>query len=95
MMTELHILEQEADRLLDALTECPDETTEVWGAAETWPSWCDDFVVALGRALVPDELLPDDPDWIPVTDAATLLELRQVERTPWQDFLAGFAEVSQ
>jgi hypothetical protein len=56
-----------------------DEADPDYGPAESWGLWADRDVYELGPGL-------------PLTDAEDLALLRQVERTPWQDFLAAPAE---
>jgi hypothetical protein len=84
MLPEIH--DPILDLLIDALAELPEPGEQVYSSAEEWPSWTD-LTVGIGRALIPDELLPDDPDQLPgdklaLTDAATIAELRSVEDFP-------------
>ena len=69
------------------------------GDPADWPDcpWIDDDRYELGPALTPDEVIPDDlvepdPDVFPLTDAATIAELRRVECTAWSRWLATRAE---
>ena len=82
----------------DALVEC-EANDPLAGPPESWPPTpeIDDDRYELGPALTPDEVIPDDlvepdPDVFPLTDAATIAELRRVECTAWSRWLATRAE---
>ena len=55
--------------LLDAMAEMPEPGEEVYSSPEKWPDQWDDDIVALGAALMAQEIwgdpLPDDDDLEP------------------------------
>jgi hypothetical protein len=69
------------DLLIDALADLPEPGEEICSSALEWPSRTD-LTVGIGPALIPDELLPDDPDPLPLTGPDDLDDLRNWERFP-------------
>lgn len=90
--------------LADALCEHNDDAAP----PETWPSWCDDVIVALGPAWSRAQSFDDDddaplpgeevaltqpPDDWPLTDQADLILLIKLNTTPWTRWLARPGEI--